>query len=170
LANRILTGEDGYGTPQLHEHLERVGVPLADVVLALHDQPDNYVDDILPTLHRRGETDETTTHVYVNHGRWVVGCPFCTSAQLAMRSDPRFLCAGPDGCFNATIGGAYARVVWPDDPDAIAAQLLRVPEPPLRNWLPHEDLDELAGQVRRHLGEPDPAPPPAPRKPRRKKS
>ena len=59
----------------------------------------------------------------VNHGRWVVDCPDpdCTSAQLAAREDPRFLCVS---CLNErTAAGAWLPVAWPEQVDDIEAVL-----------------------------------------------
>ena len=59
----------------------------------------------------------------VNHGRWVVDCPDpdCSSAQLAAREDPRFLCVS---CLNErTAAGAWLPVAWPEQVDDIEAVL-----------------------------------------------
>lgn len=57
---------------------------------------------------------------YVNHGRWVVECPFCPSAQVASTWDRRFFCTD---CGNAAVGGGWIEVVWPGEADEIDAAL-----------------------------------------------
>ena len=85
----------------------------------------------------------------VNHGRWLVDCPFgCASAQHAVRSDRRFFCVE---CSN---GGTcmWVPVVWPDD-DQVAAieELLEArPDPTTRNWRPGEPVDSLADENTAH--------------------
>lgn len=71
---------------------------------------------------------------YVNHGRWMVNCPFgCRSAQHASRGDHRFFCIECDS------GGtsSWVRVNWPDEAElaAIEAALGVRPQIPTRNWL-----------------------------------
>jgi len=52
-------------------------------------------------------------YAVVNHGRWIVRCPFgCGGAQLACRTDHRFLCVN---CLNEGAGGQWVAVEWPDD-------------------------------------------------------
>ena len=89
----------------------------------------------LEKLTRLGKLDETEqAFAYVNHGRWVVGCPFCTSAQLAARTDRRFLCAQ---CMNVQVGGAAVVVVWPSD-SAVAKAERALSKRPIenQNWDP----------------------------------
>jgi len=69
----------------------------------------------------------------VDHGRWVVDCPFpgCNSAQFASKTDHRFFCvdcSGPDRL--------WVPVVWPDDIElaAIEAALSLRPEISTRSW------------------------------------
>ncbi|MFC5744839.1 hypothetical protein [Actinomadura rugatobispora] len=70
---------------------------------------------------------------YVNHGRWVAGCPreFCTNALELQPRQARFSCTTvPDGC------GLDAPIEWPPDADDIWAALMRRPVPATRNWFP----------------------------------
>lgn len=83
------------------------------------------------------------TFAYVNHGRWLVDCPFCGSTQVAAKTDRRFLCAGTGSCGNAPAGGAFVPVVWPKDTEAIEAVLVNRPDPNTRNWLPGETIKDL---------------------------
>lgn len=86
--------------------------------------------------------------VYVNHGRWIAECPDCHGAQLASRADLRFMC---NNCANAVIGGLWRPVVWPKDPDKIAALLEERPLAHTRNWTPGESLRDLKAENVQHL-------------------
>lgn len=81
--------------------------------------------------------------VYVNEGRWVVSCPDCGGAQLACRSDPRFLC---NECANVVIGGLWRPVVWPEDVLGIETALEKRPLVHTRNWLPGETAAQLLAE------------------------
>lgn len=73
--------------------------------------------------------------VEVNHGRWVVECPDCHGAQLACRTDRRFMC---NECGNVTIGGEWRKVAWPANAQEIEAILSERPRDRNRNWRPGE--------------------------------
>jgi hypothetical protein len=79
-------------------------------------------------------------HVVVNHGRWVVECPDCHGAQLACRTDLRFMC---NECGNISISGEWRAVVWPAQADAIDAELAKRPRVVNQHWLPGETLADL---------------------------
>ncbi len=87
-----------------------------------------------------GVAPSGTIPVYVNHGRWVVDCPDCNGAQLACRTDRRFMC---DECGNITIGGLWRPVDWPADIAAIEA-VLQVRPLANQNWAPGETVQDLA--------------------------
>lgn len=73
-----------------------------------------------------------------NHGRWIVCCSSCPSAELVkMIGDPAFHCTncGYDGL-----------VLWPQDPDAIERTVSIRPRAENRNWKPGESVDELAAE------------------------
>ena len=66
-----------------------------------------------PNMSLPTEVDEAETlYAFVNHGRWMVKCPYCPSAQVAFELDRRFLCAD---CGNANNNGKYINVTWPND-------------------------------------------------------
>lgn len=91
---------------------------------------------------------ETAIHVYVNDGRWIAECPDCHGAQLACRTDHRFLC---NECGNIVVGNKWRRVVWPLEADAIEAALSRR----LRanqNWYPWETIEDLLAENAAHGG------------------
>lgn len=135
----ILTAEHRYRHIRGHwDHL-----PAAEWCEHAHPTPD-WKRAMLGDLPHKGETDNTvTTFAYVNHGRWIVGCPFCNSAQLAAKTDRRYFCAGEGGCGNAQVGGAFVNVVWPKDADAIEAELVKRADPNTRNWTPGETVKDL---------------------------
>lgn len=83
---------------------------------------------------------EATVPAYVNHGRWVVDCPDCRNAQLACRTDRRFMC---NECGNIAIGRLWRPVEWPDDAERIAGLLENRPRQ-YQNWNPAEGLEQLA--------------------------
>jgi hypothetical protein len=73
----------------------------------------------------------------VNHGRWIVECPFCPGAQMADPEDRRFFCVD---CLHAgtPAEGAWIRVAWPaPDRRATAEEILEGrPAEATRNWTP----------------------------------
>lgn len=77
--------------------------------------------------------------VYANEGRWVVQCPDCNGAQLASRSDRRFMC---NECANVVVGGGWRRVIWPAKAEEIEAAVRRRPRVN-QNWLPGESVTAL---------------------------
>ena len=87
-----------------------------------------------------------TASAYVNHGNWMVDCPFpgCNSAQYASRTDHRFFCV--------ECGRGWAPVAWPGDLDvaAIEAALSIRPESSTRNWAPGETVAELQADNAAH--------------------
>lgn len=83
---------------------------------------------------------EATVPAYVNHGRWVVDCPDCRNAQLACRTDHRFMC---NECGNIAIGSRWRPVEWPADGERIANLLENRPRE-VQNWNPGEDVRLLA--------------------------
>lgn len=103
-------------------------------------------------VSRRGGLDSSTPAVAeVNQGRWVARCPFCPSAQVVSPDDPRFLCAGSDGCSNAPVQGAFVPVVFPDAETraGIEAALLKRPDMVNRNWTA-ETVDDLTKENEAH--------------------
>lgn len=88
-------------------------------------------------------SDEHETFAYVNHGRWVVDCPFCGSAQHAAKTDHRFLCSE---CGNAEARGAWLPVRWPRDAKKIEQVLDERPREANRNWRPPEKLSVLKSE------------------------
>jgi len=83
-------------------------------------------------------------HAEVNHGRWIVACPDCGGAQLACRSDTRFMC---NECGNVSAAGSWRKVVWPQDAAAIDAELAKRLRIKNQNWIPGETVDDLRAEA-----------------------
>lgn len=77
----------------------------------------------------------------VNHGRWVVDCPECPSAQMGDPADPRFLCA--------ECAAGWCKVVYPSAEfiEQLEELFRIVPQQRNMNWVPGETLDELAQSI-----------------------
>lgn len=84
--------------------------------------------------------------VFVNHGRWVAECPDCKNAQLACRTDHRFLC---NNCGNVTIQGLWRSVLWPADIAGIEAALASRPIVN-QNWETGQTVEDLKAETRVH--------------------
>ena len=142
----VLTAEHRYRHTRKHwDHL-----PAAQWCSLAYPIP-HWQRAMIGALPKLGEdAAKPATFAYVNHGRWLVDCPFCGSTQIAAKSDRRFLCAGADGCANAQVGGAYIPVVWPKDADRIEAELLQRPTPNNRNWMPGETVKDLRRENAEH--------------------
>ena len=93
------------------------------------------------------EISDFVVQAIVNHGRWVVPCPWCAGAQMASREDHRFFCTE---CLNARIEGKWATVQWPEGHEDIAYALAMRPEKQNRNWLTHETLGDLLRENQTH--------------------
>jgi hypothetical protein len=111
-----------------------------------HDQnPDSYLSaaERLPQeVH-----DTVTVSPVVNHGRWIIRCPWCFSASMANRTDPRFYCVE---CGNIGAQGKWVKVIWPDTVAEIEAVLSMRPDPRTRHWWPHETLMDLLAENEQH--------------------
>ena len=148
-APRLLCAEDEYA----HRDLVTQAVPIAEWAFRLH--PPVFVDRPAPDLSRRGKVDaKAKTQARVEGGKWIADCPFCPSAQVVSPLDPRFLCAGADGCANGQVGGAFATVAFPraEMCAEIEAVLLARPDRNVRAWYPHETVADLEAQNDEHLG------------------
>lgn len=80
---------------------------------------------------------------FVNHGRWMVSCLWCSSAQHASRTDRKFFCTE---CSNRAVGGHWIPVIWPDNtPDIETVLGFRV-DARTRNWTPGETVEGLIAE------------------------
>lgn len=87
---------------------------------------------------------------YVNHGRWLIGCPWCDNVgayQYASVVDRLFLC---HVCFNATVQGRWVRLRWPAQWKEIEEALL--PRPiEARTWWDGISVQQLLAENASHL-------------------
>jgi len=80
--------------------------------------------------------------VFVNEARWIVQCPDCKSAQLACKTDPRFMC---HECANVRNGGQWRPTLWPKSVDKVEVALgKRLPVN--QNWLPSETVADMVAE------------------------
>lgn len=97
-----------------------------------------------PNFSEQPDGSVAAVKAYVNHGRWLVGCPRCNSAQYATLSDPRFWCA--------LCGYGWAAVTFPEELQLIEATLMARPSPLNRNFDPEfETARTLHGETLAHL-------------------
>lgn len=87
---------------------------------------------------------EMRAYALMNHGRWIVKCPWCNGAELAA---PDFYC---HSCKNAGNLGKPMPVVWPSSRLLIEAILLKRPDVINRNWLPGETIEMLRDENIEH--------------------
>lgn len=87
-------------------------------------------------------------HAFVNHGNWLVRCPYCNGAEYAFEEGWFFCCS----CKNSYIGHKYQRLVFPEERAEIEALLAYRPLLN-RNWNPGETLEDLQRENEEHAGE-----------------
>lgn len=101
---------------------------------------------IAQTISNPTADSSARVNVYVNEGRWVVDCPDCAGAQLAARTDRRFMC---NECANVTIQGKWRPVVWPQEESGIEQALASRP-PRNAHWRPGETVTDLIAENARN--------------------
>lgn len=89
----------------------------------------------------RSREDMVVVRAEINHGRWLVRCPFCSGAEEADPGEPVFYCLS---CGNADFGGRVMNVEFPADREAIEMVLLARPDIGSRNWSFEESLEDSA--------------------------
>lgn len=107
-----------------------------------------------PKVLPRETFDDLEVVAEVNHGRWIVRCPFCSGAQLASDDDRRFFCVD---CLHAGTDaeGKWIAVRWPSPSSrqAVEEALLRRPDEETRNFQPYRgdgrDRAETVADLRR---------------------
>jgi hypothetical protein len=82
--------------------------------------------------------DDVAVEARVNHGRWIVDCPYCPGAEMA-RADGFFCC----DCRNTDAEGDTLTVQFPAEREEIERLLLVRPVMADRNWRPGESLENL---------------------------
>jgi len=102
------------------------------------------IPPVVPQSQAVAPTPEV--EVVANHGRWLVECPFCPSAQVASVSDRRFFCTD---CGNAAVGGRFIKTVWPSDLAELDDVLAHRP-PENANWRSHESLTHIRNENAEH--------------------
>lgn len=95
-----------------------------------------------------GINPEAAVPAYVNHGRWVVDCPDCRNAQLACKTDPRFMC---NECGNVAVGSLWRPVIWPANVQGVESMLQNRPVEN-QNWEPAQSKVGLAIENLMHGG------------------
>ena len=93
---------------------------------------------ILPLEMTIDDTDILTIPI-INHGRWIVHCPWCKSSSFA-REDELFFC---EQCFNASVNRCHIKAPFPRNRERIEARLIIRLNPENRNW-EHETLKQLS--------------------------
>lgn len=83
----------------------------------------------------------------INHGRWIVRCPFCPGAEEADPEEPIFYCLS---CGNADNYGQVMTVEFPANREEIEQALLARPDMGNRNWTAGEELADLARENAAH--------------------
>ena len=87
-----------------------------------------------------GGIGTATIRPVVNHGRWLVNCPYCNSASYA-REDRLFFCVD---CQNATIGGQYVKTPFPKIKKAIE-RIMEIRPTRNQNWT-NESISTLESE------------------------
>ncbi len=82
----------------------------------------------------------------INHGRWIIRCPWCNNAELAS-DDELFFCSN---CCNAAMGRRQVRAPFPKERLEIETALVKRPLVGNRNWEPHEPLELLLADNASH--------------------
>lgn len=96
--------------------------------------PATELSDALPLLAR------------VDHGRWLVDCDTCKSAEAIWYDAPLMFCRN---CRNVSTRGLWRRVAIPKERNDIAALLNQRPTPH-QNWTPGDALDDLRRENELH--------------------
>lgn len=126
-------------TEVYHQHMT------ADILIAVRRQAarrgvlwvgDIPIDDKTRSLRPR-----------VNHGRWIVDCPYCIGAEL-MNESGLFMC---QSCYNSGNGHRYLRVARPRGRAKVEALLLKRPLLENRNWQ-HGEAIALLEQENKEYG------------------
>ena len=91
----------------------------------------------------KGDAAGPTVQAEINHGRWLVKCPWCAGAEPVDKDDLFFYCLN---CLNAAVGGGRVPVAMPQRTAALEALLVKRPSDENRNWLPGQALAEIAAE------------------------
>lgn len=104
---------------------------------------------VAPIFREHGKATQGRAYVRLNHGRWIIDCPFCPCAGFAYNSSgaqhDRWKCPPlPYGCENAAAGKRWVEVIWPDEDLMRRVMMLCALRPETaRNWRPGEQVSML---------------------------
>ncbi len=85
---------------------------------------------------------------YVNHGRWVADCPFCSGAEEMATLPMSFFC---HACQMAAVQGQAIPALFPAPAEAESIErVLAIRPVPNRNWVPGETVDQLRAENLEH--------------------
>ena len=99
-------------------------------------------------LELNREVSNKTLKAEINHSRWLVMCPHCSSAELLF-NDKKFFCSE---CKNEVIGGKLYKIVMPKS--TLQIETLLEPRPIRnRNWKYPETIEDLAKENELHIEE-----------------
>ena len=90
--------------------------------------------------------DTPVLEPHVNHGRWIVDCPWCNNAELASEEE-LFFCSN---CCNAAIERKQARAPFPMQRLGVESTLVKRLLVTNRNWEPKETLELLLAENASH--------------------
>ena len=99
----------------------------------------NFAEKVLKSRRLRTPDiiEDITVEAEVNHGRWIINCPYCSGAEMADPDDKKFYCLS---CYNQ--GKGYLKVKFPFNKDKIEAELLKRPVEN-QHYLPGEKLSVI---------------------------
>lgn len=89
--------------------------------------------------------NEVSVWAEINHGRWIVDCPFCNNAEFGW-DDHFFFCTE---CKNIEINGQLVTVLIPPYKQAIETLLEKRPIKN-QNWKYPETVDDIAKENKEH--------------------
>ncbi len=89
---------------------------------------------------------EISAPAIVNHGRWMVRCPWCSGAEMLYLTKLQFLCLS---CLNKDADGRFITIDLPPFHNAIEVQLLKRPIQ-FQNYEPGQTIEDLVKENNEH--------------------
>lgn len=105
-------------------------------------QPSRYDPALAAALEAKTAPMTEAVLARVDHGRWVVDCPSCSSAQYGCKTDHRFMCVE---CHNVTANGLWRPVIWPKNHEQIEKALAHRATAN-HHWRPGETIAQLEAE------------------------
>lgn len=87
----------------------------------------------------------------INHGRWIVDCPYCEGAEAAWKEEKLFLCMS---CWNNGTN-EFIPVEFPDEIEDIESELSKRVKVENQNWVQGETMIKLKAENEAHPEEVD---------------